>query len=155
MDEDEKDEQQQDEGQDDKAQQDEQTHEEAAEEMREFEKSDEVPSDLSEWPTGNAKYVTFGEESDEAYGAGPTEKLGTAEVAHNEDGTVTVAGEQVDPADYKGEPIKSGVVEQIEKSKQRYREMQEENPELKQNADDRSSDHRQDPDAGRRTERRS
>ena len=114
-------------------------HEKAVEEMREFEQSDEVPRELSDWPSGKAKYVTFGEDSDDAYGEGATEKLGPAEVAHHEDGTVTVAGEQVDPADYKGEPIKSGVVEQIEKSKQRYREMQEENPELKQNADDRSS----------------
>lgn len=106
-------------------------HEQAVEEMREFEKSDEVPHDLKDWPDGKAKYITFGEGSDDAYGEGDTAKLGPAEVQHHEDGSVTVAGEQVDPADYKGEPIKSGVVEQIEKSKQRYKEMQEEDPELR------------------------
>ena len=110
-------------------------HEKAAQEMRELEQSGEVPRDLSEWPTGKAKYVTFGEDSDDAYGEGPTEKLGPAEVAHHEDGSVTVAGEDADPADYKGEPIKSGVVEQIEKSKEQYRQMQEENPELREKAD--------------------
>ena len=108
-------------------------HEQAVEEMREFEKQGEVPHDLNEWPQGKAKYVTYGEDSDEAYGAGPTENLGPAEVEHHEDGSVSVAGEKVDdPSKYKGEPIKSGVVEQIEESKKRYRELQEENPELKE-----------------------
>lgn len=107
-------------------------HERAAEEMREFEKAGKAPRELDEWPDGKAKYVTYGEESDEPYGEGPTANLGPAGVEHHEDGSVTVEGEQVDPADYKGEPIKSGVVEQIEKSKQAYRKMQEENPELKQ-----------------------
>ena len=116
-------------------------HEKAVEEMREFEKSDEVPRDLSEWPTGKAKYVTFGGEGeDDAYGEGATEKLGPAEVAHHADGSVTVAGEKADAADFKGEPISSGVVEQIEQSKKRYREIQEEQPELKQNADERNKD---------------
>jgi hypothetical protein len=115
---------------------DEQTHEEAAQEMREFEKSDEVPSDLSDWPSGKAKYVTFGEDSDDAYGEGPTAKLGPAEVQHHEDGSVTVAGEDADADDYKGEPIKSGVVEQIEESKQAYRKMQRENPDLEDPKED-------------------
>ncbi len=108
-------------------------HEQAVEEMREFEKQGAPPRDLNEWPQGKAKYVTYGEDSDEAYGSGPTENLGPAEVEHHEDGSVSVAGEKVDdPSQYKGEPIKSGVVEQIEQSKQRYHEMQEENPELKE-----------------------
>ena len=119
---------------------DEETHEQAAERMREFEQRDEVPSDLSEWPQGKAKYVTFGEDSDSAYGEGPTEKLGPAEVTHRDDGSVSVAGEDVDAEDYKGEPIKSGVIEQIEKSKAQYREMQEENPELKEKGSDQADD---------------
>jgi hypothetical protein len=106
-------------------------HEEAREQMHELEQSDEVPSDLSEWPDGKAKYVTFGEDSDDAYGDGPTEKLGPAEVVRHEDGSVSVGGEEVDnPDDYKGEPIKSGVVEQIEESKKQYRKIQQEHPEL-------------------------
>ncbi len=116
-------------------------HEQAVEEMREFEKSGEIPRDLDQWPQGKAKYVTFGEDSDEAYGEGATEKLGPAEVEHHEDGSISVAGEKVDdPSKYKGEPIKSGVVEQIEESKQRYREMQEENPELKKKGGGESDD---------------
>ena len=111
-------------------------HERAAEEMREFEQSDEVPRDLSDWPSGKAKYITYGEADDEAYGEGATAKLGPAEVQHHEDGTVTVAGEDADPADHKGEPIKSGVVEQIEKSKEEYRKIQEQHPELQKKADD-------------------
>ena len=111
-------------------------HERAAEEMREFEQSDEVPRELSDWPDGKAKYITFGEGDDDAYGEGATAKLGPAEVQHHEDGTVTVAGEKADAADYKGEPIKSGVVEQIEKSKQEYRKIQQEHPELQEKADD-------------------
>ena len=115
-------------------------HERAAEEMREFEKADEVPRDLSDWPSGKAKYITYGEADDEAYGEGATGKLGPAEVAHHEDGTVTVAGEKADPADHKGEPIKSGVVEQIEKSKEEYRKIQQKHPELREQADEKPGD---------------
>ena len=106
-------------------------HERAAEEMREFEQSEELPADLSDWPTGKAKYITFGESDDEAYGEGATAKLGPAEVAHHEDGSVTVAGEKADPDDFKGEPISSGVVEQIEQSKQEYRKILDKHPELR------------------------
>ena len=104
-------------------------YERAAEEMRELEQSGEVPTDLSEWPTGKAKYVTFGEDSDEPYGEGPTEKLGPAEVERHADGRVTIAGEEVDPEDHKGEPISSGMIEQVEESKRRYREILEQHPE--------------------------
>ena len=111
-------------------------HERAAEEMRELEQADELPADLSDWPSGKARYITFGEDSDEAYGEGATAKLGPAEVTHHEDGSVTVGGEPADPADYKGEPISSGVVEQIEESKSRYREILEQHPELTRDRDD-------------------
>ncbi len=81
-------------------------NEDAREEMRAFEDQDEVPGDLNEWPGGRAKTMTFGSESDEPYGEGPTAKLGPPSVEHHEDGSVTVGGEPVDnPEDYKGEPI--------------------------------------------------
>lgn len=98
-------------------------HAEAAEEMRRLERSDEVPKDPSDWPGGEAKYVTYGGESDAPYGEGPTAKLGPAEVEHHEDGSISVAGEEVeDPSRFKGEPITSGVIEQIERSKQTARD---------------------------------
>lgn len=98
-------------------------HAKAAEEMRELEQAKEIPQDPTDWPGGKAKYVRFGGESDEPYGEGPTSKLGPAEVTHNEDGSVSVAGEEVDdPSEFKGEKITSGVIEQIEQSKQAARE---------------------------------
>ena len=111
-------------------------HDRAAEEMREFEQSDELPADLSDWPTGKAKYITFGESDDEAYGEGATAKLGPAEVEHHEDGSVTVAGEEANAEDFKGEPISSGVVEQIEESKQEYRKILDKHPEFQRDEDD-------------------
>lgn len=81
-------------------------NDEAREQMRALEEKDEVPSDLSEWPDGKAKTLTFGSESDEPYGEGPTAKLGPPSVEHHEDGSVSVGGEKVDdPESYKGEPI--------------------------------------------------
>lgn len=84
----------------------EQENEDAREQMRALEEQDEVPSDLKEWPDGRAKTLTFGSESDEPYGEGPTAKLGPPSVEHHTDGSVTVGGEKVDdPENYKGEPI--------------------------------------------------
>lgn len=78
---------------------------EAREEMERFQEQDELPSDLKEWPDGKAKYMTFDNDSGEAYGEGLTEKLGPA-VVHHDDGSVSIKGEKVDnPEDYKGEPI--------------------------------------------------
>jgi hypothetical protein len=108
-------------------------HEKAAEEMREFEKQDDLPSDLSAWPDGKAKFVTFGEQDDSAYGEGMTEKLGPAEVGRHEDGSVTISGEPVDdPDEHKAEPVRSGVVEQIEESKEAYRQLQKDDPALRE-----------------------
>ncbi|MGI8557564.1 MAG: hypothetical protein ACR2ND_04535 [Solirubrobacteraceae bacterium] len=77
----------------------------ARETMREFEQQDELPSDLKKWPDGKAKFITMGDEDDEPYGEGPTEKLGPT-LVHHEDGSVSADGEKVDnPEDYKGEPI--------------------------------------------------
>ena len=107
----------------------------AVEEMREFEERDELPSDLSEWPSGKAKYITIGQDSDAGYGEDVTSKLGPAEVEHHGDGTVTVAGEQADASEYKSEPISSGMVEQIEQSKERYREILREHPDLQEDGE--------------------
>ena len=82
---------------------------EGREEMRRLEEGDEVPSDPREWPDGKAKTMTFGNDSDEPYGEGPTAKLGPPSVEHHPDGSVTVGGEAVDdPESYKGEPIPGG-----------------------------------------------
>jgi len=81
----------------------------AREEMREFEARDEVPSDLSQWPDGKAKFLTFGSESDEPFGEGPTAKLGPGTLERHEDGSVSVNGEKVpDPESYKSDPIPGG-----------------------------------------------
>jgi hypothetical protein len=84
--------------------------EKAREEMDRLAKADELPSDLSEWPGGKAKFLTLGgADDDDPYGEGATAGLGPAEVVHQEGGSVTVGGEQVDnPEDFKGEPIPGG-----------------------------------------------
>jgi hypothetical protein len=82
--------------------------EEAKEQIKELEDG-ELPSDLSEWPGGAAKYETFGSD-DDAYGEGATAKLGPPDLKRHKDGSVEVDGEKVDnPDDYKGEPIKGGL----------------------------------------------
>ena len=83
--------------------------EKAKEEIKEFEQRDEFPSDPKEWPDGPAKYQTIDGEGEEPYGEGITGKLGPPSVEHHEDGSVSVAGEEVDdPDEYKGEPIPGG-----------------------------------------------
>lgn len=82
---------------------------EAREEMQRFEEQDELPSDLSKWPEGKAKSVTFASSEDEPYGEGLTAKLGP-ELTRHEDGSVSIDGEKVDnPEDYKAEPIESPI----------------------------------------------
>ena len=68
------------------------------------------PKDLKDWPSGKAKYETFGgPEHETSYEEAATSKLGPAEVRHREDGSVEVAGEKVEnPEDYKGDPIPGG-----------------------------------------------
>jgi hypothetical protein len=79
----------------------------AHEEMDRLAEADELPSDPREWPTGKAKFLTLGGSDDpDRYGEGATEKLGPAEVVHEADGSISVAGEQVDnPEDYKAKSI--------------------------------------------------
>lgn len=86
------------------AQKKEEESEQAKKEMQELEQGD-LPDDLSEWPSGPAKYETFGLE-DDAYGEGATEKLGPANLQRHPDGSVSIDGRKVDnPDDYKGDPI--------------------------------------------------
>jgi hypothetical protein len=79
-------------------------------EMDRLAEADELPSDLSEWPSGKAKFLTLGGSEDpDRYGEGATSNLGPAEVVHHAGGAVSVGGEQVDnPGDFKGEPIPGG-----------------------------------------------
>jgi hypothetical protein len=82
----------------------------AHQEMDRLANADELPSDLSKWPTGRAKFLTLGGSEDpDRYGEGATAKLGPAEVRHYAGGSVSVGGEMVDnPKDYKGVPIPGG-----------------------------------------------
>ena len=81
----------------------------AKEEVRKLEEEG-PPEKLEDWPTGKAKYETFGgPEGDRPYNEGPEEQMGPADVRHREDGSVEVQGEEVDdPDEYKGEPIPGG-----------------------------------------------
>ena len=81
--------------------------EEAKEEMHRLEEGD-PPDDLEDWPSGRAKYLTYGgPEGTAGYDEGPTAKLGPSSLQHHEDGSVTIEGEKVDnPEDYKAdEPV--------------------------------------------------
>jgi hypothetical protein len=92
----------------DKAQEKERENEHAAEEMRALE-GGVAPTKLSDWPSGPAKYLTYGNDDDEVYGVGVTAKLGPANLERFGDGSVEIDGENVDnPDDYKGEPIAGG-----------------------------------------------
>lgn len=68
------------------------------------------PQDLSDWPTGKAKYETFGgAEHQSSYDEAATSELGPSDVRHREDGSVEVHGETVDnPEEYKNDPIPGG-----------------------------------------------
>ena len=81
----------------------------AKEEVKKLEEEG-PPEKLEDWPTGKAKYETFGgAEGDRPYNEGPEEQMGPSDVRHREDGSVEVAGEKVDdPEEYKGEPIPGG-----------------------------------------------
>jgi hypothetical protein len=88
-----------------KAQEKEKENEGALEEMRVLE-GGEPPAELDDWPSGPAKYLTYGSGEDEAYGIGVTGKLGPANLERNGDGSIVIDGEKVDnPEDYKGERL--------------------------------------------------
>jgi hypothetical protein len=86
----------------------EEEREEAKEEVKRLE--EDPPEKLEDWPSGAAKYETFGgPEHETSYEEAATSKLGPPEVRYREDGTVEVGGDEVDdPDEYKGEPIPGG-----------------------------------------------
>ena len=83
--------------------------EQAKEEVRKLEEEG-PPEKLEDWPTGKAKYETFGgPEGEHPYNEGPEQQLGPSDTRHREDGAVEVEGEEVDnPEELKGEPIPGG-----------------------------------------------
>jgi hypothetical protein len=93
-----------------KAQDKEEEREQARDKVRELEEGD-PPADLEDWPDDAAKYETFGgPEGEHGYHEGPEEeKLGPSSLRHREDGSVTIAGDEVDdPDEYKSDPIPGG-----------------------------------------------
>jgi hypothetical protein len=85
--------------------------EEAKQELHDLEEGD-PPEDLEDWPSGRAKYLTYGgPEGTAGYDEGATAKLGPSSLEHHEDGSVTIEGEEVDdPGEYKSdEPVRSEV----------------------------------------------
>jgi hypothetical protein len=88
----------------------EQRHDTAQETMRKLEESDSPPKDLEEWPSDEAKYITYGgPEGDHSYDEGPEAKLGPSSLERRPDGSVAIEGEEVDdPDEFKGDPIPGG-----------------------------------------------
>jgi hypothetical protein len=94
----------------DKAKEAEEKHDRAREKMKELEEQDEPPTNLADWPEDEAKYVTYGgPEGDHSYEEGPEKKLGPSSLERRPDGSVLIAGEEVDnPDDYRGDPVPGG-----------------------------------------------
>ena len=86
--------------------------EEAKEELHRLEEGD-PPEKLEDWPSGRAKYLTYGgPEGTAGYDEGPTRKLGPSSLQHHEDGRVTIEGEEVDnPEEYKADEPVAGAPE--------------------------------------------
>jgi hypothetical protein len=98
-------------GQQHAAQEQEKEVEEAKQQLHDLEEGD-PPENLDDWPSGRAKYLTYGgPEGTAGYDEGPTAKLGPSSLEHHEDGKVTIEGEEVDnPDEYKSdEPVRSEV----------------------------------------------
>ena len=82
-------------------------HDERKQKIHELEEN--PPEKLEDWPDDDAKYETFGgPEGEHSYDEGPEAQLGPPDVRHHEDGKVTVEGEEVDPEEFKGDPIPGG-----------------------------------------------
>lgn len=76
--------------------------------MKELE--EDPPQKLEDWPKERElRMQTFGgREGEHGYNEGVEEKLGPSDVRHQEDGSVTVKGEEADnPEDFKGERIET------------------------------------------------
>jgi hypothetical protein len=82
--------------------------EDAKEEVKQLE--DDPPENLEDWPSGRAKYETFGgPEHETSYDEAATAKLGPSDVRFHDDGKVEVGGEEADnPDEFKGDPIPGG-----------------------------------------------
>ena len=93
---------------------------EAREKMKKIEEEDDPPSDLSEWPSDEAKYITYGGgEGDHGYDEGPETKLGPSSLERHEDGSVTIEGEEVDnPDEYKSDTPVEAAVESVDDRKE-------------------------------------
>ena len=117
-----------------KREKDEEEREEVKQTMEKLE--EDPPKDLKDWPSGKAKYETFGggDGTGGSYEDGVEAKLGPSGLRHHEDGSVSIDGEQVDnPEDYKGEPIPGGptddnaIADGPEARKKEYQERKAEN----------------------------
>lgn len=75
--------------------------EERKAEVRKLEEN--PPERLEDWPSGPAKYETFGgPEGDHSYDEGPERKLGPSSLKRNPDGSIEIEGKRVEnPDDYK------------------------------------------------------
>jgi hypothetical protein len=82
--------------------------EDAKEEVKNLE--DDPPEKLEDWPSGRAKYETFGgPEHETSYDEAATSELGPSDVRFHEDGKVEVGGEEADdPDEFKSDPIPGG-----------------------------------------------
>ena len=102
-----------------KAREEQQDVEQAKEEMRRLEQEG-PPEKLEDWPSGKAKYQTFGgPDGESGYDEGPTSELGPSDLRYHEDGSITVAGEEVeDPDRYRGEPIPGGPTDEAARDPQ-------------------------------------
>ncbi|HEY1357837.1 MAG TPA: hypothetical protein VGF21_05995, partial [Thermoleophilaceae bacterium] len=71
---------------------------------------DDPPEKLEDWPSGRAKYETFGgPEHETSYDEAATSELGPSDVRFHEDGKVEVGGEEADdPDEFKSDPIPGG-----------------------------------------------
>jgi hypothetical protein len=114
--------------------------EEARKELEELE--GDPPQNLEDWPSGDAKYETFGgSEHETSYDEAATSELGPSDVRHHPDGSVTVHGEEVDdPKEYKGEPIPGGPTDPDAAKASGERDLSEESSVSKSDSDDDEDD---------------
>ena len=103
-----------------RAREKEEAWDEAHEKMKKMEEEGDPPSDLKEWPSDEAKYVTYGGgEGDHGYDEGPEKKLGPSSLERHEDGSITIEGEEVDnPDEYKSDEPVEAAVQSIDERKE-------------------------------------
>ena len=69
----------------------------AHKEIERLENADELPTELSDWPGGKAKFLTLGgDDAGDRYGEGATSELGPGDLVRHEGGAVSIAGKMVD-----------------------------------------------------------